>query len=118
MLEIFNFFSNNISQILKGKLKDMPTDKIKTLEEIRIRSNGTIILRFSEDEQLLEKRIKYEEIIETMQRMCNNSIYSYQNEIRNGYITVKGGHRVRYKWKLCDRRWKTIKHKLYLKHKF
>ena len=26
--------------------------------------------------------------------MCDNSIYSYQNEIKNGYITVKGGHRV------------------------
>ena len=26
--------------------------------------------------------------------MCNNSIYSYQNEIKQGFITVKGGHRV------------------------
>ena len=29
-----------------------------------------------------------------MQVICNNSIYSYQNEIANGYITIKGGHRV------------------------
>ena len=29
-----------------------------------------------------------------MQQICDNSIYSYQNQICNGYITLKGGHRV------------------------
>lgn len=35
-----------------------------------------------------------EEIMQIMQSICNNSIYSYQNEIINGYITINGGHRV------------------------
>ena len=26
--------------------------------------------------------------------MSENSIYAYQDEIKNGYITIKGGHRV------------------------
>ena len=26
--------------------------------------------------------------------ICENSIYTYQNQIANGFITVKGGHRV------------------------
>ena len=26
--------------------------------------------------------------------MCDNSIYSYQNQIKQGFITVRGGHRV------------------------
>ena len=32
-------------------------------------------------------------ITETFQRLCGFSVYSYQKELRQGYITVKGGHR-------------------------
>ena len=42
MLEIFDFFSKKISQILKEELVDKPMEEINTLEEIRIRSNGNI----------------------------------------------------------------------------
>ena len=94
MLEIFNFFLKNISQILKEKLGDKPIEEINSLEEIRIRINGSIILKFIEKQEVLHKKVVYQDIIETLQIMCNNSIYSYQNEIKNGYITVKGGHRV------------------------
>ena len=38
MLEIFDFFSKKISQILKEELVDKPMEEINTLEEIRIRS--------------------------------------------------------------------------------
>ena len=34
------------------------------------------------------------EILEILQRICDNSIYTYQNQICNGFITIKGGHRV------------------------
>ena len=94
MLEIFDFFSKKISQILKEELVDKPMEEINTLEEIRIRSNGNITLKFSDKQEILSKKITYKDILETLQIMCDNSIYSYQNEIKNGYITVKGGHRV------------------------
>ena len=29
-----------------------------------------------------------------MQLICENSIYSYQNQIAEGFVTVSGGHRV------------------------
>ncbi len=32
-------------------------------------------------------------VFETFQNICNYSVYSHQNEINNGYITLKGGHR-------------------------
>lgn len=94
MQGIFNYFSNNISQILKYYFRGQPDNKINTLEEIRVRSNGSICLKFSDDSQILSNKVLYEDIIQTLQIMCDNSIYSYQNEICNGYITVKGGHRV------------------------
>ena len=94
MLEIFNFFSRNISQILKEGLIDKPIEVINNLEEIRIRSNGFLILKFSNYDDVLSKDIKYRDILDSIQIMCDNSIYSFQHEICNGFITVKGGHRV------------------------
>lgn len=94
MLEILNYFSKNISKVLKENFNGQPSEKLKTLEEIRIRSNGSIALKFTEGQEILCKNISYEDILQTIQLMCDNSIYSYQNEICNGYITIKGGHRV------------------------
>ena len=34
------------------------------------------------------------EIDEIFQRICENSIYSYQKQISEGYITIRGGHRI------------------------
>ena len=79
MLEIFNFFSTNISQILKKELIDKPLNE---LEEIRIRSNGYITVKLNNSQEVLKEKITYQEILETLQIMCNNSIYSYQNEIK------------------------------------
>lgn len=33
------------------------------------------------------------DVEETFRRICGYSVHTYQNEIRNGYITLKGGHR-------------------------
>ena len=81
MLEIFQFFSKNISQLLKEKLLDRPMEIINTLEEIRIRSSGYMILKFLNKEEIISTQIKYKEIIDSIQIMCDNSIYSYQHEI-------------------------------------
>ena len=94
MLGIFDFFSKNISPIIKQNLNGQPDEILKTLEEIRIRSNGIIALKYSSKQEILKQSIVYQDIIETIQRMCENSIYSYQNQIKNGFITLKGGHRV------------------------
>ena len=29
-----------------------------------------------------------------LEKICNNSIYSFQEEICEGYITIPGGHRI------------------------
>ena len=94
MLEILNYFSKNISKVLKENFNGQPSEKLKTLEEIRIRSNGSIALKFTVGQEILCKNISYEDILQTIQLMCDSSIYLYQNEICNGYITIKGGHRV------------------------
>lgn len=94
MLDVLCYFSKNILNLLKENLKGQTIESINKIEEIRIRSNGTVEIRYSDKSDILSKGVKYEDIIETLQIICENSIYTYQNEICNGYITVKGGHRV------------------------
>ena len=69
MLEVLNFFSKSISQILREELKDKP---IPNLEEIRLRSNGSIALKFSQNSIILHQKVTYKDILETLQIMCNN----------------------------------------------
>ena len=67
---------------------------LNNLEEIRIRVNKPILLKFGQTESLIEYIVNSEEILETLQHICDNSIYSFQSQICNGYITLRGGHRV------------------------
>ena len=67
---------------------------LNLLEEIRIRVNRPILLKIGQQERKIEYIVTTEEILETLQHICDNSIYSYQSQICNGYITMQGGHRV------------------------
>lgn len=67
---------------------------IQKLEEIRIRANKPVILKLGQVEIVLNYTITTNEIIGTLQNICNNSIYTYQNQICNGFITLPGGNRV------------------------
>ena len=67
---------------------------INYLEEIRVRVNRPIILKLGQVEKIIEYNVTIDEILEMLQQICDNSIYSFQNQICNGFITIKGGHRV------------------------
>lgn len=56
---------------------------INLLEEIRIRTNRPILLKIGENERKIEHIITTDEILEILQHICDNSIYSYQNQICN-----------------------------------
>lgn len=64
------------------------------LEEIRIRNNRPIFLKVGQSEQQVNYIININDVLEILQKICDNSIYTYQNQICNGYITIKGGHRI------------------------
>lgn len=85
--EILDYFPINIREQLEKFNLD-------NLEEIRLRTNKNIILKNGEEEIILKHIINTQEILKILQRICDNSIYTYQNQICNGYITIKGGHRV------------------------
>lgn len=90
MNNILMYFPNRIKNLLKIEIED----KIEFLEEIRIRSQKPIILKFNDKEKCINYLVTAEEIISILQFVCENSIYSYQHQIAEGYITIDGGHRV------------------------
>lgn len=89
--DILNYFPLEIGQVIS---KQLDLNKDDMLEEIRFRSNKPIILNFNKNEIILKRKISIDEILSILQTICENSIYSYQNEICEGFITVRGGHRV------------------------
>ena len=64
------------------------------IEEIRIRAGKPVILKLGVMEIVLKYVITNNEIVGIVQSICNNSLYSYQNQICSGFITLPGGNRV------------------------
>ena len=77
-----------------NKLSKININLEKNIEEIRIRINLHIMIKIQNEEIVLNHISTREEIDYILQKICENSIYSYQNQIAEGYITINGGHRV------------------------
>lgn len=78
----------------QGVIHAMNNVNMDKLEEIRIRAGNPIILKLGNNEMVLKYKMNSEEILNILQLFCSNSIYTYQNQICNGFITIPGGHRV------------------------
>ena len=91
--ELLSYFPNNVGNLIKNTISK--NERIlDELQEIRIRCNRPIILKLRNFEIVIEYKVNESEILGTLERLCNNSIYAYKNQICEGFITVKGGHRV------------------------
>lgn len=91
--EVLKYFPTNIYNILLYTLEQ--NNQIEnTIQEIRIRVNRPILLKLRNADILIEYVVTQAEILQTLEKICNNSIYAYKNQICDGFITVKGGHRV------------------------
>lgn len=76
------------------------------LQEIRLGAGQPVRLKFAGKERFLTKEgeigtfpekawcLTEKEIDEIIKNVCRYSLYAFENEIRQGYITVSGGHRI------------------------
>lgn len=90
-MQILEYFPNKIGQVIKNNFN---IDDYGLLEEIRIRVSKPIILKYSNKDLILDYKVTTQDILEIMEKITENSIYSYQKQICEGFITLKGGHRV------------------------
>ena len=90
-MEILDYFPVIIRQAIKDYINN---EKIDLLEEVRIRVGKPVILKLRNESKILNCIINTQDILEIMEKITENSMYSYQKQICSGYITLKGGHRV------------------------
>ncbi len=99
--EIVRIFSLHIREILNKAALDF--DK---LQEIRLRAGRPLVIRYEGREAFLAEdgtrcrnpgnawQVTERELQETMEFVGKYSLYAYEDELRQGYLTLRGGHRV------------------------
>lgn len=90
-MDVLEYFPYSIREKL---IKEINISNYKLLEEIRIRVNRPIILKFNNSLKKIDYLISTEDILRILEYITENSIYSYQKQICEGFITLRGGHRV------------------------
>ena len=67
---------------------------IDHLQEIRFRANKPIVINLRNSDIVLKYTVSSDEILQILEKLCENSIYAYTNQISQGFLTIKGGHRI------------------------
>lgn len=100
--DIIPMLSKRVSGILELAAMQLK----ERLEEIRLRADKPLMLLnynrewfVSDSGSLLPSPngsfvVRQEDIRTSLELMSENSIYAYQEEIRSGYLTIRGGHRI------------------------
>ncbi|MDD7642693.1 MAG: stage III sporulation protein AA [bacterium] len=91
---------------MRDKLKRADIDQ-NTLEEIRIRAGQPLMFLYGDGEYFLDEssdalcrqcehgyRMTRGDLEEMVGFLCNYSMYAYEEQLRMGYLTLRGGHRV------------------------
>lgn len=100
--ELFKYISPGIAAILER----IDAVVFEHLEEIRLRVNKPLMLHYDGAFGFVQKDgeirsspgsaycVSRQEIEKTIELVSQNSVYAYQEDIKNGFITLTGGHRV------------------------
>ncbi len=86
-----------ILHILPIRLRDVMKREFRNrndIEEIRIRVGQPPEIRCAEKSVWLSQSVTAEDIEEMLTFVSDYSIYAYEEEIRQGYLTIEGGNRV------------------------
>ena len=94
---MFSYLGTASTNILGKRIKDIiERRKISydKLQEIRLRIGKPIIVIADNVEWVMREIIEKEEFMETLEYICKYSLYAFENELKQGFITIEGGHRV------------------------
>lgn len=84
-----------ILRILPSRLWQKIEQNSDFIEEIRIRENQPTYIRVAGKMKKLDDfRTNSSEIREILQKSMEFSVHSYINELKNGFLTIKHGHRI------------------------
>lgn len=104
--EIFQNLCKFITEDIRQPLLKLSMEYKENIEEIRLRNNKPLNIYIkgknffvAKNGNILEREegallIKDEDIKNTFHLITNHSVYAFSEEIKNGFITITGGHRV------------------------
>lgn len=87
--ELEKIFGKNIKQVIERQ-----SLQYEKLQEVRLRIGKPLMLLYENEEWVLDEIVGKETFQETLEYVSNYSLYAYENELKQGFITVEGGHRV------------------------
>ncbi|KXZ39630.1 stage III sporulation protein AA [Alkalithermobacter thermoalcaliphilus JW-YL-7 = DSM 7308] len=98
---------NSLSRKIRTLIENCDDNLKGEIEEIRLRVNRPLMVIGNNKEYFFEEKgkvsnklsqtlyiVKNEDIEQTFQIICRYSIHSFLEDIKKGFITIKGGHRV------------------------
>lgn len=86
MLDKLLFF---LPEKIKNKIYNLGN-----LEEIRVRLGKKVNLKYVDKDLFIDVEISRLDIESILESACKGSLYSYQNELINGFITIENGIRI------------------------
>ena len=102
ILEVLEYLPKHI----RAMIKRLPEKVLEDVEEIRLRLAKPLCITGSSTEFFITEEgyavpeadeaylVKEDDLKCALQLVSNFSMYSVEEELRNGFITVSGGHRV------------------------
>lgn len=99
--ELIKIFSRNIREILSRVSVDF--DEV---QELRLRVAAPLLIVYRNEEYYISRMgtlsreageaylVSKNEIKETMEYMSNYSLYAFEEEMKQGFLTIQGGHRI------------------------
>ncbi len=92
----FDSLMSYITSRIANQLLQLPDIVKLSTNEIRIRCGKPVVIMTAEGYKLPCKNLilSQNDISDTFQKLCDYSVYSYQSELAQGFITLPGGHRV------------------------
>lgn len=88
--------TKDVLEILPQQISNLVREAgdFNLLQEIRMRVNNPLTLEIGNDEIMTKYIVTSQDIRQVLQHISNYSIYAFEEEIKQGYLTIKGGHRV------------------------
>lgn len=90
------FFSSlyGFTDRIRNYLINLDVETIKNTEEIRLREGQNVCLTVNGKSKVLPIVAFKEEIEESFLRFCKYSVYSHEEEIKEGFVSLENGHRL------------------------
>ncbi len=95
-ITLFNLIKYSVFEYLPSSLlKELKKFGLTNINEIRIRLNSKVLIISKGKSHFLDFLIKNQnEIDDIVFKACNGSIYSHDEDIKNGFITTDSGERI------------------------